>query len=188
MGRRPAPQRLPDEFLDLLDPVRAFTVLTIELSDGTLAPRVLVATDGRIAGIDGRDRGPGGTPPPTDIREDEIVAVRPVGGLLSRGRWRRRDVQAPARLRIRAWSHDPDDRYAHLRPVVRFEQLRGNKLLRDLETRDHPVRAVFVSSLDMDGLRADYDLPSSLLLRGEVDAIVCRNTRAEIVGSRGVKR
>ena len=188
MGTRPAPQRLPDEFHDLLDPVRAFTVLTVELSDGTVAPRVLVATDGKIAGIDGRDRGPGGTPPPTDIREDEVVAVCPTTRLLGRRRWRRREIEPPGRLRIRAWSHDPHDRFAHLRPVVRFEQLRGNKLLRDLEARDDPVRAVFVSSLDMDGLRADYDLPSSLLLRGEIDAIVCRNTRAEIVGSRGVKR
>jgi hypothetical protein len=188
VGNRPAPQRLPDEFHDLIDRGRAFTPLAIELTDGTVAPRVLVATDGKIAGIDGRDRGPGGTPPPTDIREDEIVAVRPVGGLLGRRRWHRREIEPPARLRIRAWSHDPDDRFAHLRPVVRFEQLRGNKMLRDLDARETPVRAVFVSPLDMDGLRADYDLPSSLSLRGEVDAIVCRNTRAEIVGSRGVKR
>ena len=188
MGNRPAPQRLPAAFHDLIAPGRAFTLLAMELSDGTVAPRVLVATDGKIAGVDGKDRGPGGTPPPTDIREDEIVAVRSVGALLGRGRWRRREIEPPPRLRIRAWSPDPDDRFAHLRPVVRFEQLRGNKMLRDLDARDTPVRAVFVSALDMDGLRADYELPSTLLLRGEVDAIACRNTRAEIVGSRGVKR
>jgi len=185
---RPAPQRLPEEFHDLLDPSRAFTLVALELADGAIAPKVLVATDGKIAGIDAKERGPGGTPPPTDIREDEIVAVRPAGGLLTRGKWQRREIEPPARLRIRAWSHDPDDRYAHLRPVVRFEQLRRNQMLRDLDAKDEPVRAVFASPLDMDGLRADYDLPSSLLLRGEVDAIVCRNTRAEIVGSRGVKR
>lgn len=162
--------------------------MALELSDGTVAPRVVVTTDGRIAGIDGKDRGPGGTPPPTDIREDEIVAARPVGGVFSRGRWRRRELGVAPRLRIRAWSHDPDDRYAHLRPVVRFEQLRGNKLLRDLRASDRPPRAVFAAPLDLDGLRADYELPSSLHLRGEVDAIVDRNTRAEIVGTRGVKR
>ncbi len=181
-------RRLPEEFRDLLDASRAFTALALELSDGTVAPRVLVASDGKIAGLDARERGPGGTPPPIDIFEREVVAARPAGGLLSRGRWRRRDLDAPPRLRIRAWSCDPDDRYAHLRPVVRFEQLRGNKMLHDLVAKDRPVRAVFVSALDMDGLRADYDLPASLALRGEVDAIVCRNTRAEIVGSRGVKR
>jgi len=188
VGRRPARQRLPEEFHDLIDGSRAFTVLTLELTDGTVAPKVVVATDGRIAGIDAKERGPGGSPPPTDIREDEIVGAKRGGGLLSRGRWRRREVEAASRLRIRAWSHDPDDRYAHLRPIIRFEQLRGNKLLQDLRASDRPVRAVFASPLDMDGLRADYDLPSSLHLRGEVDAIVDRNTRAEIVGTRGVKR
>ena len=181
-------RRLPEEFRELLDAARAFTVLALELTDGTVAPRVLVASDGKIAGLDSKERGPGGTPPPVDIFEHEIVGAKPAGGLLRRGRWRRRDVDAPTGLRIRAWSCDPDDRFAHLRPVVRFEQLRGNKMLRDLDAKDRPVRAVFMSALDMDGLRADYDLPSSLALRGEVDAIVCRNTRAEIVGSRGVKR
>jgi hypothetical protein len=188
VGKRPSSQRLPDEFRDLVDPRRAFTTIALELNDGTVAPGVLVASDGKVAGLDSRERGPGGTPPPVDVREDEIVAARRASPLAFARRWHRREVPPPVRLRIRAWSLDPRDRCAHLRPVVRFMQLRGNKLLRDLDARESPARAVFATALDLDGLRADYDLPSSLALRGEIDAIVCRNTSAEIVGTRGVKR
>jgi hypothetical protein len=173
----------------MLEPGRAFTTLELELADGTVAPKVLVAPDGSIAGLDSKDRGPGGTPHPIDVRADEVVAARRAAGLLGRGRWVRRDLPDPPPLRIRAWSPDPRDRVAHLRPVVRFMQLRGNRLLHDLRPVDGGiVRAVFVDALDLDGLRAGYELPASLALRGELDAIVCRNTRAEIVGSRGVKR
>ena len=174
-------------FRGLLGRDRAFTSLALELADGTVAPKVLVAADGKIAGLDSKERGPGGTPFPVDIRESEIVAARPAAGL-KRRRWSRREPPAPAPLRIRAWSPDPDDRYGHLRPIVRYMQLRGNKLVHDLRETDRGVRAVLVDPLDLEGLQAEYELPASLALRGEVDAIVCRNTRAEIVGSRGVKR
>lgn len=187
MATRPAQQRLPDEFHELIDVSRAFTTLSLELTDGTVAPKVLVATNGKIAGLDAKEKGPGGTPQPVDILENEIVGARQTGGL-RRGRWHRREITSSGRIRVRAWSPDPNDRYAHLRPVVRFMQLRGNTLLRDLDPKESPARAVFATALDLDGLRADYDLPSSLALRGEIDAIVCRNTRAEIVGTRGVKR
>lgn len=181
-------RRLPAEFRRLLAADRAFTTLALELIDGTVAPAVVVGADGRIAGIDAKERGPGNTPPPADILEDEIVGAKPAGLLRLGARWMRREPTDPGPLRIRAWSPDPGDRFAHLRPVVRFMELRGNQLVRDLDAKDVPVRAVFASPLDLDGLRAEYELPSSLVLRGEVDAIVDRNTRAEIVGSRGVKR
>jgi hypothetical protein len=186
-----SPQRLPSEFRDLLDPGRAFTVLALELADGTQAPRVVVATDGTLAGLDSRERGPGGTPPPIDIREDEIVAARRAGGLagaVGLGRWRRRELARQPRLRIRAWSTDPGDRFAHLRPVIRFMQLKGNKLVHDLAPTDKGVRAVFVDPLDLESLQIEYELPSSLALRPQFDAIACRNTHAEILGARGIKR
>jgi len=188
-GRR-SPQRLPEVFRDLVDPARAFTVLGLELADGVVAPRVLVATDGKIAGLDAKERGPGGTPPPIDIREDEIVAARPAGlrGALGLARWRRRELDAPVRLRIRAWSWDPDDRLAHLRPLVRFFELKGNKLAHGFQGEGRASVAVFIDPLDFESLQLEYELPASLALRPQLDTIACRNTGAELRGTRGTKR
>ena len=148
---------------------------------------MLVATDGKIAGLDVKERGPGGTPPPMDIREGEIVAAPAAVGSLARS-METGELPAPGPFRIRAWSPDPNDRYAHLRPVIRFMQLRGNSSF-TISSRPRPRHARGARDpLDLEGLHANTTLPSSLALRGEVDAIVCRNTRAEIVGSRGVKR
>ena len=183
--------RLPSDFHDLLDERRAFTVLALRLADGTLAPRVLISHDGRIAGMDSKDRGPGGSPPPLDIREDEVVAARRAGGVagaVGLGRWRRRTPTAPLRPRIRAWSPDPSDRHAHLRPILTFLELRGNKLTQDFGAGAPSNRAVLRDAIDFEGLAAEFSFPASVVLRPQVDTIACRNTSAEIVGSRGTKR
>jgi hypothetical protein len=180
---------LPEEFMDLVDPQRGFTSLALRLADGTTAPRVLVASDGRIAGLDSKDRGPGGTPPPADIRGDEVVAARRGGGPARSvlARWRTRTPTQPLRPRIRAWSLDPSDRVAHLRPILSFLELGGNKVIQAFGD-EQPTRAVLRDRLDFEALQAQFEFPSSIAIRPELDTIACRNTRAEIVGLRGTKR
>ena len=183
--------RLPSDFRDLIDQRRAFTVLALRLADGTVAPRVLVSHDGRIAGMESKERGPGGSPPPLDIREDEVVAarrVRGVAGAVGLGRWHRRTPTSPLRPRIRAWSPDPSDRHAHLRPIVTFLELRGNKLVQDFGAGSPASRAVLRDAIEFEALAAEFSFPKSVVLRPELDTIACRNTSAEIVGSRGTKR
>jgi hypothetical protein len=183
--------QLPSDFHDLIDRRRAFTVLALRLADGTVAPRVLVSHDGRIAGMESKERGPGGSPPPLDIREDEVVAARRAGGVagaIGLGRWHARTPTSPLRPRIRAWSPDPSDRYAHLRPMITFLELRGNKLVHDFGVGSPASRAVLRDPIDFEALVAEFSFPKSVALRPEVDTIACRNTTAEIVGSRGTKR
>jgi hypothetical protein len=180
---------LPEEFMDLVDSHRSFTSLALRLTDGTTAPRVLVSSDGRIAGLDSKHRGPGGTPPPVDIRGDEVAAARRGGGPARSvlARWRTRIPTQPLRPRIRAWSVDPADRVAHLRPIITFLELNGNKVVQPLRN-EQPARAVLRDRIDFEALQAEFAFPSSIALRPELDTIACRNTKAEIVGSRGAKR
>ena len=153
---------------------------------GTVAKRVVDATAGRSPGsTEGagprRDPAAGGHPRGRDRR-------RAAGRWdLTRARWSRREP-APA-VRLGSAPGLPTRTTATaISPVVRFMRCRGTSSVH--ESRPETTRAAGGVStlLDLEGLSAEYGIPSSLALRGEVDATVCRNTRAEIVGSRGVKR
>jgi hypothetical protein len=185
MANVPA-QEIPDEFRSLLD-VNRSVVLALRLSDGETAPAALVSPDGRILGQAKGPKGPGGSPPPIDVRWDEVVEARKAKGLPGFHGWRRRGATGELQRRIRAWSPDPGDRFAHLDPLLRFLVMQGNRVAAD-DRSGRGRRVTLIEPIDFVSLRAEFELPGSIELHPSHDAIVCRNTGSEILGTRGARR
>jgi hypothetical protein len=166
-------------------------MLSLRLSDGAVAPAVLVDGTGRILGNAKGPKGPGGAPPPIDLRVDEIVGARRADGAVGRlglSRWHARPAPGDLHRRIRAWSPDPADPQGHLQPLIRFLVLHGNRLHRDQTADDGKRKITLVDAIDFVAVRAEFEVPPSIELHPAHDAIVCRHSRCEILGTRGARR
>ena len=182
---------LPGEFLRVVDGSEAQAIVALRLSDGEVAPAVLVDGQGRILGLAKAPKATAGRRVPVDVRPEEIVGVRRVDGAMGRlglGRWHRRTATGALHRRIRAWSLDSRDPYAHLRMLVRFIELSGNRMHHEETTPGGLRQIVMVDPLDFVAIRAEFEFPPSIQQHPGHDAIVCRNSRCELLGTRGSRR